>query len=86
MRQKLLFAAAFVGFVAAMIAAWVYGIQQQPQPPVFKPASNPYAQGVYAEGGCIDATRERVRWVRPGHCDIVLPDFPGAARALSIAA
>ncbi|CAM2195109.1 Glycosyl hydrolase family 18 [Paraburkholderia kururiensis] len=50
MRQKLLFAAAFVGFVAAMIAAWVYGIQQQPQPPVFKPASNPYAQGVYAEG------------------------------------
>ena len=43
-------------------------------------------QGVYAAGGCIDATRERVRWVRPGHCDIVLPDFPGAARALSIAA
>lgn len=43
-------------------------------------------QGVYAAGGCIDATRERVRWVRPDHCDIVLPDFPGAARALSIAA
>lgn len=35
-------------------------------------------QGVYAEGGCIDATRERVRWVRTGHSDIALPDFPAA--------
>lgn len=43
-------------------------------------------QGVYDQGGCIDATRERVRWVRPGHCDIALPDFPGSARPLSIAA
>ncbi len=43
-------------------------------------------QGVYAEGGCIDATRERVRWVRPGHSDIVLPDFPGSAQPMSIAA
>ncbi|MGE8659190.1 MAG: hypothetical protein ACN6O8_20795 [Achromobacter sp.] len=43
-------------------------------------------QGVYAEGGCIDATRERVRWVRPGHSDIVLPDCPGGAHGLSIAA
>jgi len=33
-------------------------------------------QGVYAEGGCIDATRECARWVRPGTSDIVLPDFP----------
>lgn len=42
-------------------------------------------QGVYAEGGCIDATRERVRWVRPGHSDIVLPDFPRPAAAPSAA-
>ena len=38
-------------------------------------------QGVYEEGGCIDATRERVRWVTPGHSDISLPDFPASARA-----
>ena len=38
-------------------------------------------QGVYAEGGCIDATRERVRWVRAGHSDIALPDSPAAAGA-----
>ena len=30
--------------------------------------------GVYAHGGCMDATREMSRWVRPGTCDIVLPD------------
>lgn len=42
-------------------------------------------QGVYAEGGCIDATRERVRWMRPAHCDIVLPEFPTPS-PLSIAA
>ena len=37
-------------------------------------------QGVYAEGGCIDATRERVRWLRPAHCDVVLPEFPRPSR------
>ena len=25
---------------------------------------------------CIDATRECACWVRPGHADIVLPEFP----------
>ena len=30
--------------------------------------------GVYAHGGCMDASREVARWMRPGTCDIVLPD------------
>lgn len=30
--------------------------------------------GVYAHGGCMDASREVARWTRPGTCDIVLPD------------
>ncbi len=30
--------------------------------------------GVYAEGGCIDISREYPRWVCPGTTDIVLPD------------
>lgn len=30
-------------------------------------------QGVYAEGGCIDATREYPRGVWPEHCQLVLP-------------
>jgi hypothetical protein len=31
-------------------------------------------RGVYADGGCIDPSREYPRWVRPGTTDIVLPD------------
>jgi hypothetical protein len=31
-------------------------------------------KGVYAEGGCIDTSREYLRWVCPGTSDIVLPD------------
>ena len=30
-------------------------------------------QGVYAEGGCMDTSRESPRWVRPETTDIVLP-------------
>lgn len=30
--------------------------------------------GTYAEGGCIDTSREYARWVCPGTCDIVLPE------------
>lgn len=30
-------------------------------------------RGVYAEGGCMDRTRESARWVRPGTCDIDVP-------------
>lgn len=50
MKRNVLFVVAFAGFLASVVAAWVYGIQQQPQPPVFDPASNPYAHGVYAQG------------------------------------
>jgi hypothetical protein len=28
---------------------------------------------VYGDGGCIDTTREFLRWVRPGTCDVALP-------------
>lgn len=30
-------------------------------------------KGVYAEGGCIDTTREGPRWICPGTADLVLP-------------
>lgn len=30
--------------------------------------------GIYGDGGCIDATREYTRWVRPASCDIYLKD------------
>ncbi|HYG42290.1 MAG TPA: hypothetical protein VEA17_05155 [Bordetella sp.] len=31
-------------------------------------------QGVYAEGGCIDATRECAQWILPGTAQLALPD------------
>jgi hypothetical protein len=30
------------------------------------------ARGIYAEGGCIDATRDAIRWVCPATTDINL--------------
>ena len=30
-------------------------------------------KGVYADGGCIDATREHLRWVLPGTTDLQIP-------------
>jgi hypothetical protein len=30
-------------------------------------------KGVYADGGCMDTTREAPRWVSTVDCDIVLP-------------
>jgi hypothetical protein len=33
-------------------------------------------RGVYADGGCIDPSREYTRWVRPKSCDIQLSDAP----------
>lgn len=32
------------------------------------------SQGIYAEGGCMDNTREWPRWLRPGTCDVRFPE------------
>jgi HlyD family secretion protein len=50
MKRAFVFAFAVAGFIAGIVAAYVYGQQQAPQPPVFSPAANPYARGVYAQG------------------------------------
>lgn len=50
MRNKLLFALALIGVLAGLTAAFIFGRQKPPQPPVFNPAPNPYAKGIYANG------------------------------------
>jgi HlyD family secretion protein len=50
MRYKLLFTLAFVGVLAGCFAGYLFSIEKPAEPPVFNPASNPYAQGIYAEG------------------------------------
>lgn len=50
MRNKILFTLSIVGVIAGLVSAYIYGVQQKPQPPLFKPASNPYPKGIYANG------------------------------------
>jgi HlyD family secretion protein len=49
-KNRLLFAVAGAGVVASLISAMVLGKSQPAQPPLFTPAANPYAKGIYASG------------------------------------
>lgn len=48
--RKLLFLLSFIGLLAGGFAAYVSAIVQPPLPPAFSPPTNPYPQGIYAEG------------------------------------
>jgi len=50
MKNKLLIGFAIIGVVLAIGAAYIFGLKQNPLPPAFNPASNPYSNGIYAEG------------------------------------
>lgn len=50
MRNKALFGLSIIGIIFGLASAYIYGIEKKPQPPVFNPASNPYAKGIYANG------------------------------------
>ncbi len=43
-------AIAIVGIIAGLAGAYLSGKQNKPQPPVFNPAPNPYAKGIYSNG------------------------------------
>lgn len=48
--RKVLFALSFAGLIAGFVVAYLSAIAQPPLPPVFAPPSNPYPNGIYAEG------------------------------------
>ncbi len=50
MRNKILIGLAIFGILLGIGSAYFLRIQSNPQPPAFKPASNPYAKGIYANG------------------------------------
>ncbi len=50
MRNKVLFVLAILGVVAGLVSAYLYSVQKKPLAPVFSPAPNPYAKGIYANG------------------------------------
>ena len=48
--RKLLFVLSFFGLLAGCVVAYLAAITQPPLPPAFSPATNPYPQGIYANG------------------------------------
>ena len=50
MRPRIEIVLGSLGLTLGLIGAYIYGLHAAPQPPAFKPAENPYARGVYAEG------------------------------------
>ena len=49
-RNKIIFTFSILGVLAALVAAYFFGLQRSAQPPVFKPVSNPYDSAIYANG------------------------------------
>lgn len=50
MRNELIFALSAAGILVGLSSAYIYSQEAPPQPPVFQPAANPYARGIYANG------------------------------------
>lgn len=50
MRNQILIAIAVLGILAGVASAFLAGQQKKPQSPVFNPAQNPYAKGIYSNG------------------------------------
>ncbi len=50
MRNKIIFSLAILGVIAGLVAAFVFGMARKAQPPVFQPASSPYATAIFANG------------------------------------
>ena len=78
MRTKLLFALAIIGILAGFASAYVFGIKQNPLPPAFNPASNPYQKGIYANGiiESYQASGENIN---------IYPEVPGVVTKILIA-
>jgi HlyD family secretion protein len=49
-RNKIIFALSIIGVLAALVAAYLFGIERKAQPPAFKPVSSPYDSAIYANG------------------------------------
>jgi HlyD family secretion protein len=48
--RKVIFVLSFIGLLAGGWVAYLSGITQPPLPPTFNPTTNPYPNGIYAEG------------------------------------
>ncbi len=78
MKNKILFSLAIIGILVGLLAAYIYGIEKKPLPPVFNPASNPYAKGIYAEG-MVESYQNN------GENTNIYPEVPGVVVKIPVA-
>lgn len=78
MRNKILFSLSIIGILVALVSAYIYGIEKKPLPPVFSPASNPYAKGIYANG-IIESYQTHGANIN------IYPEVPGTVVKISVA-
>ncbi|HXW75493.1 MAG TPA: biotin/lipoyl-binding protein [Steroidobacteraceae bacterium] len=50
MRNKIVFIVSAAGFLLAVVSAFIFSQTPKQQPPLFTPAANPYANGIYCNG------------------------------------
>src|SRR5271169_31922 len=50
MRNRIIFAFSIIGILAALVGAYLFGVERKSQPPVFQPVSSPYETAIYANG------------------------------------
>ncbi len=50
MNNKIIFILSAIGVAAGLASAYFYSTEKKLPPPVFNPAPNPYAKGIYANG------------------------------------
>jgi len=76
--RKLLFALSFLGLLAGCVVAYLSAITQPPLPPAFNPATNPYPNGIYAEG--------MVESDQPSGENVnIYPEVPGTVKQILVA-
>lgn len=76
--RKLLFALAAAGVVAGCAVAYLSAVTQPPLPPAFNPPTNPYPNGIYAEG-MVESDQPT------GENTNVYPEVPGTVKQILVA-
>lgn len=77
MRNKLIFALSLAGLLLGCLAAYFFGIKKKPLPPAFNPISNPYVNGIYANG-IIESDQSN------GSNMNMYPEVPGTVIAIAV--
>jgi HlyD family secretion protein len=77
MRYKLLFSLAIAGVLSGCLAGYLFSLQKPAEPPLFNPPTNPYVQGIYAEGivESVQSSGENIN---------VYPEVPGTVKQILV--